>query len=98
MLDPFICAQCNRELYLGRGTFFEVRISAVADPYSPDLDVSLDARREWEQLMKSLHAVSEQEAKDSVHREITLQLCNACFRIWIENPTSYPTGSDQPKN
>jgi hypothetical protein len=30
--------------------------------------------------------VSEREALDQVYRRLTIHLCTACYRQWIENP------------
>lgn len=78
------------ELTPGDGSFFEVRIEAVADPTPPEVDIHRtpeEIRREIEALCAELSSLSEQEALDEVHRQVVIFLCGPCYRVWIENPT-----------
>jgi hypothetical protein len=87
---PLFCARCAAELEAGSGSFFQVTIEAVADPTPPVIqDADRDAaaiRARLEKLYAELGDVSAQEAMDQVHRRLTIFLCDACFRVWIENP------------
>ncbi len=86
-----LCARCLQTIAEGRGEFFEVQITAVADPSPPILDeeiaphafAEIERRRELEELLED---VSAQEAQDQIHRQVTLSLCNRCFGDWIEDP------------
>jgi hypothetical protein len=86
---PLFCQRCARELTPGAGDFFVVSIQAVADPTAGPLELksAAETRAEMERLLAQLEDVSPQEALDQVYRRVTLYLCNACFRKWIENPT-----------
>jgi hypothetical protein len=88
---PVVCHRCGIELHPGSGDFYVVRIEALADPSGPvieDEDFNRDFRREIERLVEELSGLSEQEALDQVYRRLTLHLCTACYRKWIENPVS----------
>jgi hypothetical protein len=86
-----LCARCSAVLESGAGTFYQVNIEAFADPAPPNIvDENLDAeaiRRRLADLYKQLEGTSAQEAMDQVYRRLTLHLCSACYRVWIENPT-----------
>ena len=87
---PVFCNRCARELTPGSGDFYVVRIEAVADPTPPEFsqeDLQRDPRAEIDKLLAQLRDVSEQEAMDQVYRRVTIHLCTACYRKWIENPT-----------
>lgn len=87
--SPLFCDRCSRELRLGRGEFYVVRIEALADPTPPeftDEDLARDHREEFARLCAALQEISEREALDQVYRRLTLFLCNACYRQWIEQP------------
>ncbi len=87
---PLFCDRCSKALHPGRGEFYEVRIDAVADPSPPIIneeDLDRDIGLEIERLIATLNDMTEREALDQVHRRLTLYLCNACYRLWIENPT-----------
>jgi hypothetical protein len=43
-------------------------------------------REEFARLCAALEQLSEREALDQVYRRLTLFLCNACYRQWIEQP------------
>ena len=69
-----------------------MRIDAIADPTPPripdkDQDIE-EIRRAISSLLEKLKNQSEQEAIDQVFRTVMLTLCNACYKRWIENPTS----------
>jgi hypothetical protein len=67
-----------------------VRIEAVADPAPPEFteeDLQTDHREELQRLMARLEMLSSQEAMDQVYRRLTIYLCEACYREWIEDPT-----------
>ena len=62
----------------------------MADPTPPTFsleDLVRDSRREIERLIDEMRDLSEQELLDQVYRRVTLYLCSACFRQWIEDPT-----------
>jgi hypothetical protein len=87
---PLLCHRCAMELKPGEGEFYVVRIEALADPTPPTIteaDLQRDILGEIERLLEALHGVSEREAMEQVYRKLTLCLCNACYRDWIENPT-----------
>ena len=73
----------------GDGSFYVVRIEAFADPSPPTVDDSEsldDLAAEWERLLDAMRDMSERELMDQVYRRLTLHLCAACYREWIENP------------
>ena len=87
--DELLCSRCLKTLVAGRGEFYVVTIDAVADPSPPTIsegDVQRDLRRDWREIVAALQDVSPQEAMDQVYRRVMIHLCNACFRVWIENP------------
>ena len=87
--SPLFCDRCHRELHPGRGDFYVVRIEAIADPTPPEFtleDLERDHRAELARLYESLQDLSEREALEQVYRRLTIFLCNACYRTWIENP------------
>ena len=86
---PLLCHRCATELEPGKGRFYVVRIEAFADPTPPFAtaeDLQRDIRREIDRLVQELSEMSAQEAMDQVYRTMTIYLCNACYRDWIENP------------
>ena len=86
---PLWCARCMQALQPGRGEFYVVRIDAIADPTPPTIDegeLHRDYARDWRKIVAELADVSPQEAMDQVYRRFVIHLCNACFRVWIENP------------
>jgi hypothetical protein len=88
--DVFFCARCSSELQPGSGTFYRVAIEAIADPSGPSVDeeeTAEELRGDIERLLKQLDELSEREALDQVYRRLTLHLCLACYRQWIEDPT-----------
>ena len=87
--SPLFCDRCSRCLTPGHGDFYVVRIVAVADPAPPEFDeqdLQRDHRAEIERLVAELEGLSPQEAMDQVYRRVTITLCGACYRGWIENP------------
>ncbi len=86
---PLLCHRCGAELEPGKGEFYVVRIEAFADPTPPNItaeDLRRDIPAEIERLLASMRDLSEQEAMDQVYRKLTLYLCTACYRRWIEHP------------
>jgi hypothetical protein len=88
--SPLLCHRCAAELEPGKGEFYVVRIEAFADPTPPTIteeDLKRDIVGEIERLIEAMRDLSEQEALDQVYRRMTVYLCNACYRQWIESPT-----------
>jgi hypothetical protein len=95
MAPTLFCARCAAELK--PGTFYVVRIEAFADPsvQAPQKELSAEQiRSQIERLVKQLADVSEREAMDQVHRQLTLHLCQGCYRLWIENPAGINGGEE----
>ncbi len=90
MESALFCARCSAELTPGDGTYFVVKIEAVADPNGPvvtsELPSSKEIRRQIKKLIAQLEDVSAQEAMHQVQRRLTMHLCGKCFGSWIENP------------
>ena len=87
---PLCCDLCAVELTPGEGSFYVVRIEAVADPTPPSFsvdDLMRDAQSEIQRLVDQLGDLSAQEAMDQVYRRLVLYLCGPCYRQWIEKPT-----------
>lgn len=87
---PKFCDRCGVELTPGDGSFYVVKIEALADPTPPSFsseDLHRDAQAEIERLIAEMRDLSEQELMDQVYRRVTLYLCIGCYRPWIENPT-----------
>ncbi len=87
---PLFCHRCAAELEPGKGQFYVVRIEAFADPTPPTItaeDLERDIAGEIDRLIKAMRNLSDQEAMDQVYRKMTVYLCLACYREWIENPT-----------
>lgn len=86
--QPLFCQRCSRILHPGEGNFYIVRIEAIADPSPPTLDEPpTDIADEIARAIEEITQQSEQELMDQVHRRLTIHLCTACYRHWIENPT-----------
>ena len=88
--EPLFCDRCLRDLTPGNGEFYVVRIEAIADPTPPslvELDRGVDITNELNELVAQMKDLSPREAMDQVHRQLTIQLCLACYQGWIENPT-----------
>lgn len=86
---PLLCHRCGAELQPGKGHFYVIRIEAFADPTPPVLspeDLERDFESEIDRLLRELSSLSDQEAMDQVYRKLTVCLCTACYREWIENP------------
>ncbi|MEX0887487.1 MAG: hypothetical protein WD009_13715 [Phycisphaeraceae bacterium] len=94
MPDPLVCHRCGRDLTPGGGDWYVVNIEAFADPTPPtftDEDLAREAEDiadEMQHLIEQMERgkVSEREMMDEVHRRVTLHLCRACYRRWIESP------------
>ncbi len=99
METPLFCHRCGVELQPGSGDFFVVRIEAFADPSPPVLTLeesAADAKQRMKELIEQLNHASEQELMDQVYRRLTINLCQACYRLWIENPAN-PDNSTAPR-
>jgi hypothetical protein len=89
---PPICARCAVELQPGEGTFYVVRIEAMADPTPPSFsaeDLDRDVRQDLDDLFWQVLGLSEQEALDQVYRRLTIFLCGPCYARWIEDPAGH---------
>jgi len=85
--ETAICHRCARLVRRGHAEFFVVSIEAVADPEVADPGLTPDQlRAEYESLVDRMRDMSERELMDDVHRRLTIILCNACYKHWIENP------------
>ena len=86
---PVVCHGCGAQLTPGKGSFYVVRIEAMADPTPPPLDRDRpigDIAAEIDQLVRRMETQSEQELIDQVYRRLTMLLCTACYQPWIEKP------------
>ena len=85
-----LCHRCGVILAPGRGDFYVVRIEAMADPGGPDVSAGeladLDPSAEIDRLIEQMRGMSEREMMDQVYRRLTIHLCGACYRKWIEDP------------
>jgi predicted amidophosphoribosyltransferase len=91
LMSELLCHRCGRPLTPGRGDFYVVRIEAQADPTPTDIseaELAGDTAGELSRLIEQMREsdATEQEWMDQVHRRMTLHLCNACYRRWIEDP------------
>ena len=90
--EPIFCDRCLCELRAGRGQFYEVRIEAVADPTVTidaeelDGDGSVSSAEKFSEIVREMGDLSAQEAMDQVWRRLRINLCTACYEVWIENP------------
>jgi len=87
--SPLFCHRCAAEVEPGKGQFYVVRIEAFADPTPPTIteeDLKRDVKGEIDRLIEAMSGLSDQEAMDQVYRKMTVYLCGACYREWIENP------------
>jgi hypothetical protein len=87
---PLFCDRCSIVLIPGRGSFYVVKVEAVADPTPPSFTEphrGPDVGREIDRLIARMRDLSEQELMDQVYRRLVLHLCTPCYRLWIENPT-----------
>jgi hypothetical protein len=88
--EPLFCDRCSAVLIPGRGSFYVVKVEAVADPTPPSFSephLGLDVGPEIDRLIAQMRDLTEQEAMDQVYRRLVLYLCAPCYRVWIENPT-----------
>jgi hypothetical protein len=86
---PLCCHRCGTVLKPGEGSFYLVRIEAMADPTPPSFseeDLRRDFKAEIRRLIYQMRDLSEREAMDQVYRSLILYLCNPCYLQWIENP------------
>lgn len=86
---PPICARCAAELTPGEGTYYVIRIEAIADPTPPSFsaeDLQRDARSAMDDLLEQMRDLSAQEAMNQVYRRLTIILCTRCYQKWIEDP------------
>ena len=82
-----VCHRCGKLLERGVGAFYLVKIEAVSDPSPPNADALLDDDgQKLDELLDQLDGLSEREMMDQVQRTLTMHLCNACYRGWIEHP------------
>jgi hypothetical protein len=89
MPDEAICHRCGALLMRGNAECYIVTIDAVADPeiaLQPDLPEA-DLRAEYDRLIDQMRHMTETELAEQVHRRLTIVLCNACYKTWIEDPT-----------
>jgi hypothetical protein len=87
---PIACHRCGAELTPGEGSFYVVRIEALADPTPPSIDQAIplaDLEAEIDELIERMADLSEQEMMDQVYRRMTILLCIGCYQRWIDNPT-----------
>jgi hypothetical protein len=87
-LDPK-CARCGRSVPLGRGECYLVDVRVVADPTPPVFtgdDLSVDAAREIDRLLKSLRKLSRDELLAQVYRRRLFCLCCGCYAEWSADP------------
>jgi len=86
--DPIFCERCLKNVLPGSGNFFEIRLVAIADPYSPQIpdQDKEDAKAEYEKLVDQLATISASEAMENIALGRTFDLCNSCFKVWIEDP------------
>jgi hypothetical protein len=87
---PLFCDRCSTVLTPGRGSFYVVKVEAVADPTPPTFTAGhliRDVGPEIDRLIQRMRDMSEQELMDQVYRRLVLYLCNPCYQYWIENPT-----------
>lgn len=84
--EPMFCHRCG--CVLARGELYIVRIEAFADPDPGELPElsSYEIEAEYEQIFEQVRDRSERELMDDVYRRLTMTLCPACYRRWIENP------------
>ncbi len=85
-----LCHRCGVTLTSGAGSFYVVRIEAVADPTPPEItaeDLQMDLDAEYARLLDELRDASEQGLRDQIYRNVTIHLCGPCYREWIEDPT-----------
>lgn len=87
---PLFCDRCSTVLTPGRGSFYLVKVEAMADPTPPAFTeghLGRDVGREIDRLLHRMRDMTEQELLDQVYRRLMIYLCTPCYRRWIENPT-----------
>jgi hypothetical protein len=88
--SPLFCDRCSAVLTPGHGSYYVIKVEAVADPTPPaftEADRARDVGREIDRLIERMRDMTEQELMDQVYRRVVLYLCTPCYRTWIENPT-----------
>jgi hypothetical protein len=87
MSDEAICHKCARLIRRAGAELYIVTIDAIADPDIALDHAGADLRAEYDRLIDQMTHMTETELSEQVHRRLTITLCNACYRTWIENPT-----------
>ena len=85
-----LCHRCGADLTPGKGDFYVVRITAVADPTPPHIDqvdLGVDVETEIQSLLDEMEGQTAQQLTDQVYRRMTIHLCADCYAAWIEDPT-----------
>src|SRR4051794_39507895 len=88
--SPLFCDRCSAVLTPGRGSFYVVKVEAMADPTPPAFTeghLARDVGSEIDRLLDGMRDMTEQELMDRFYRRLVLYLCPSCYRRWIENPT-----------
>ena len=86
----YLCHRCGVSLTPGEGSFYVVKIEAVADPTPPRLDTEeplAEISADIDALIEQMRDLSEQELMDQVYRRVVVLLCRPCYEPWIEDPT-----------
>ena len=84
------CHRCGATLTPGRGDFYVVVITAIADPSPPvftEEDLAGDLEAEIQATLDAIRGMSERELAEQVYRRLVIHLCGRCYSQWIENPT-----------
>jgi hypothetical protein len=86
-----LCDRCLKELFGGRGEFYEVTIDARVDSSPPILDtprkLTLEEMNEqWGKVIQQLESTPQVDAENQVHCRRRLLLCASCFHDWIDSP------------
>ncbi|MCD0462081.1 hypothetical protein [Roseiconus lacunae] len=87
-----LCDRCLKELYRGRGEFYEVDIHARVDSSPPILDspnaLSLEEiEAEWGKVIQQLESTPRVDAENQVESRRRLLMCSPCFQVWIDEPS-----------
>jgi hypothetical protein len=87
--NTLFCGRCSVPLFPGRGGFFKIKFTAVADPYPPILDDQdlKELQLKYRELLRKLDETSATVAMESVAVTRVFQLCNTCFKTWLECPS-----------
>ncbi len=87
MIPPKRCDYCNKDLLLGAALYsVEIKVVSGFDGYLPESDEQDDEERQnaMDALAENLNAMSEEELEKDVYQEISLTLCPACRRKFLE--------------